>query len=508
MTVSDARIPGSPHALILGLGESGMAAAHWYVRMGWRVRVADTRTQPPVDDLQRAALTQAGCELRVGMSTFETALLEEISEVLISPGLSPRNPTVSDLLQEAKARDIPVVGEIELFARALDQLQREREYAPAVLAITGTNGKTTVTALTTHMLNAAGVRACAAGNIGPAALHALQTALDDDALPDAWVLELSSFQLETTHNLRPHAAAVLNISEDHVDWHGGLDNYITAKRQIFNHAQLAIVNRSDVQVAAMVDDIAGLQVRSFGIDLPILEGDLGLDSTQGLVWLAEAAATDFEEPAAGRRRRKNDPPPIRAEGRLNRLMPADALQIRGVHNSLNAQAALLLARSLDLPWAPLLRTLREYRGEPHRVAWVRTVGEVDFIDDSKGTNVGATLAALQGLGRRVVLIAGGLGKGQDFSVLAPAVAQHARAVVLLGQDADIIERALVGTGVPCVRAASLPEAVQEAARHAHTGDAVLLSPACASHDMFNDYRHRAAAFVAAVDELALERGEV
>jgi len=469
--------------------------------------VADTRSEPPYAERARRQLTPEACEFRFALDRFDAALLDDVQEVLLSPGLAPGDPAVAGLVQAARERGIPIIGEIELFARALVRLGDERAYAPKVLAITGTNGKTTVTSLTTWMLRSAGMRARAAGNIGPAALHALCEAIDQADLPDVWVLELSSFQLETTHQLAPHAAAVLNISEDHLDWHGSLDAYAAAKARIFARAGIAVVNRNDPRVADMVEDLAGQRVRTFGVDLPEFEGDLGLDGGQGLLWLAEAAPVDLDEPTAPRRR-KNAPEPGRNSGRLNRLMPADALQIRGLHNALNAQAALLLARSLDVPWAPLLRALREYRGEPHRVAWVRTVSEVDYIDDSKGTNVGATVAALQGLGRRVVLIAGGLGKGQDFSVLAPVVAQHARAVVLLGQDAGRIKEALARTGVPCVRVASLPEAVREAARQARPGDVVLLSPACASQDMFRDYRHRAEAFVEAVEELALERGEV
>nr|MBF0685836.1 UDP-N-acetylmuramoyl-L-alanine--D-glutamate ligase [Pseudomonas sp.] len=414
---------------------------------------------------------------------------------------------VAPLMRAARARDIPVVGEIELFAQALQALRESQNYLPDVLAVTGTNGKTTVTALTAWLVNAAGRSAVAAGNIGPAALDALMSALDGDCLPEVWVLELSSFQLESVRSLEPTAATVLNITEDHLDWHGTLDAYAATKARIFSRAKRIIVNRSDARVRAMVTRIDALNVCSFGVDEPQLAGDLGLEDGNGMAWLAEAAFDEIgHEPAP--RRKKGDAPAGREEGRLNRLMPADALQIRGRHNALNALAALQLARSLDLSWAPLLRALREYRGEPHRVSWVRNIAGVDFIDDSKGTNVGATLAALQGLGCPVVLIAGGDGKGQDFSPLTPAVAEHARAVVLIGRDAGRLDQALAPSGVLRVHEQTLPGAVSRAMALAQPGDAVLLSPACASLDMFADYRERAQVFTDAVNELALERGEV
>ncbi len=501
--MTDAMTP-SARTLVLGLGVTGLAAARWCERSGVPVRVADTRAHTPVLEEARAQLAEA--ELVLGQPRFEPALLEGVNRVVVSPGLALDSEAVAPLVQAARAAGIPVIGEVELFAQALAALQETSAYAPVVLAVTGTNGKTTVTALTALLINAGGLRAQAAGNIGPAALDALIAALDAGTLPDVWVLELSSFQLETLATLAPHASAVLNISEDHLDWHGDLDAYAAAKARIFSHAGIAIVNRDDARVRAMVERLDGPTVRSFGGDTPVLAGDLGIEADFSMAWLAEATIDEFgSEPPP--RRRKGEAPPPRGEGRLNRLMPADALQIRGRHNALNAQAALLLARSIGLAWAPLLRALRNYRGEPHRVAWVRNVGGVDFIDDSKGTNVGATLAALQGLGCKVVLIAGGDGKGQDFTPLAPVVALHARAVVLIGRDAERLQSALAPAGVPCELAADLPAATGRALALAHPGDAVLLSPACASLDMFRNYVHRADVFVDAVQELALARGE-
>ena len=501
----------APRALILGLGETGAASARWLARQGHALRLADTRATPPGLDALRAALGEADTDFRLGETAFATDLLAGVDQVVISPGLSPSDPAVAPLLAAAAGQGVEVVGEIELFARALAQLSAERGYAPRVLAVTGTNGKTTVTSLAGHLLVAAGMTARTAGNIGPAALTALLDALDKDELPQAWVLELSSFQLETTCSLACDAAVVLNVTQDHLDWHGDMASYASAKARLFAQARLRIVNRDDARVMGMVEAIEDRAVRSFGRDLPVLLGDMGLDDHNDVAWLSSAEPTDFDEPVApAPRRRKSGPvlPVPRAEGRLVRMMPADALRLRGTHNALNVQAALLLARSLELPWAPLLRAVREYAGQPHRMAFVRNIGGVDFINDSKGTNVGASVAGLEGLGQTAVLIAGGLGKGQDFAPLVPAVARHARAVVLIGQDGPAMAEALAASQVPCHQAPGLKEAVHLAMSLAEPGDAVLLSPACASMDMFRNYGHRGDVFIEEVRELAMERGEV
>lgn len=510
MTTPDAH-PVAPLVLILGLGETGVAAARWCARQGAALRVADTRDQPAGLASLRDALAQVSIDYRLGADALSPQLLEGVSQVVISPGLAPAQPPADALVREARERGIEVVGEIELFARALAELSAERGYAPSVLAITGTNGKTTVTALTRHLVQGCGMSVRAAGNIGPAALAALIDALDGDALPQVWVLELSSFQLETTASLSVDAAAVLNVTQDHLDWHGDMTAYAAAKARIFAHARVCVVNRDDPLVCAMVKTLQERSVRSFGHEAPQLVGDMGLDASHGVAWLAAGEPTDFEEPVAAPVRRRKDAPapvPVRAEARMVRMMPVEALRIRGLHNALNAQASLLLARSLELPWGGLLRAVREYEGEPHRMAFVRAVAGVDFIDDSKGTNVGATVAGLEGLGRKAVLIAGGLGKGQDFRPLIGPVASHARAVVLIGQDGELLGRTLAPAGVPCVAASSMDEAVRQAHALALSGDAVLLSPACASMDMFRNYSHRGQAFAAAVQELALEKGEV
>ncbi len=507
MCESSASVATPRHALIVGLGATGLAAARWLQRDRLRIRVVDSRVAPPQLEAARAALGDEA-EIRLAMPQFTADLLDDhVDLVVLSPGLSPASPALMPLLAAARERGLDVVGEVELFARALARLADTHDYHPRLLGVTGTNGKTTVTAATAYLLNECGVSASAAGNIGPAVLQALNDAIEAGTLPDVWVLELSSFQLETVDSLSLHAAVVLNLSEDHLDWHGDMTAYAAAKARILSMARQRIVNRDDAVVRTMVAGLTEPTVRSFGSDLPELAGDLGVDHTSGLAWLVAATEPGFgAEPPP--RRRKGQPEPGRDTGAVNRLMPVDALLLRGAHNWLNIQAALLLARSLDLPWAGLLRTVRHYRGEPHRMTWLRSVGGIDFIDDSKGTNVGATLAALRGLDRRVVLIAGGDGKGQDFRPLVPAVGSHARAVVLIGKDAAQLAAALEPSGVPLSYADSMVSAVTQAAGLAEPGDVVLLSPACASLDMFEDYRHRARVFTDAVEDLALERGEV
>jgi UDP-N-acetylmuramoylalanine--D-glutamate ligase len=493
------------HVLVLGLGESGLAIANWLARGGARLRVADTRVEPArLPDL-RAALPEAEF---VG-GPFAPQLLDGIDLVALSPGLAPVRD-LSAILPLAQQRAIPVSGEIELFAQALAALRAERGYAPKVIAITGTNGKTTVTSLTGLLCARAGLATQVAGNISPAALDALRAALDGDVLPQVWVLELSSFQLHTSGSLQADVATVLNLSQDHLDWHGDMEAYAADKARIFGPQTIRLLNRDDARVMQMASPLA--KVISFGSDEPQQADCFGLVNDNGMQWLAVAETTE-DDAEHGRKRRKKDQEALPVA--IKHLMPLDALQVRGRHNALNALAALALCRAIGLPLAPLLHGLREYRGEPHRVELVANVGGVDYYDDSKGTNVGATVAALNGLGAdqdqpRLVLIAGGDGKGQDFSPLAEPVAHHARAVILIGKDAAEVRAVLanVGPGVELVDCATLEQAVQKAAELARAGDSVLLSPACASLDMFRNYGHRAEVFVAAVRELALSRGEV
>ncbi len=398
-------------------------------------------------------------------------------------------------------------------------------YTPVVLAITGTNGKTTVTALTGQLIERGGKSVAVAGNIGPTLLDTLSAHLDAGTLPEAWVIELSSFQLDGVQGFEPAAATVLNLTQDHLDWHGDMPAYAQAKSRIFGKTALMVLNRDDPAVMAMlatagqepakpVEEVVNargarrapakpkaqrVQVRphvTFGASMPQRPGDYGIERVNGMSWLVRAHEADETQ-----KRKRGQV--VEEEIFVQRLMPADALRIRGRHNAMNALAALALANAADCPLGPMLYGLREYRGEPHRVEPVALIDDVEYFDDSKGTNVGATVAALGGLGedRRVVVILGGEGKGQDFEPLASPVRQYARAVVLIGRDAPLIEAALASTGVTLMHAGSMHEAVQMAARRAHPGDAVLLSPACASFDMFKNYPHRAAVFREAVQAL-------
>ena len=497
-----------PMVLVLGLGESGLAMARWCARHGCRLRVADTREVPP----NLSGLEAHGIDADFVGGPFSPVLLEGVELVAISPGLSPLAADLLPLITEAREKDIPVWGELEFFAQALKTLG-ESGYAPKVIAITGTNGKTTTTSLTGLLCERAGKKVAVAGNISPAALDKLTEAIDNTALPDVWVLELSSFQLETAHTFAPDAAVILNITQDHLDWHGGLDAYAAAKGRIFAPQTVRVLNRDDARVMALAakpakDGTAGespAPVITFGVTEPTRPGDYGLLRDNGIVWLVEAHDRDASDEPAPTRRRKGEtaaPPNLG----LKRLMPADALRIRGLHNAANALAAYALARAIDLPGAPLLHGLREYRGEPHRVELIASIEGIDYVDDSKGTNVGATVAALDGLAQRAVLIAGGDGKGQEFEPLAAPVMRWCRAVMLIGRDAPLIRAALADTGIALTDHATLEDATRAAAALAQPGDAVLLSPACASFDMFKGYAHRAAVFRSTVEDIAAERG--
>ncbi len=489
--------------LILGLGASGLAMARWCFRCGARVTVADTRQIPP----QLPALQKDVPAARFVAGELGSSLLTEASAraVFRSPGLSPES--VAGVQEAAQAQGLWTGGELSLFARALADLHASRGYQPQILGITGTNGKTTVTSLTGKLVERAGKSVVVAGNIGPTLLDTLAASLDADALPEVWVLELSSFQLDSVSDFEPTAATVLNLTQDHLDWHGSMPAYAQAKAKIFGQRGLMILNRDDSLVMALRP--APVRVRlqrpveremvTFGGDMPQRPGDFGIEQVNGMAWLVRAQEADETH-----RRRKNDEETLH----IQRLMPADALRIRGRHNAVNALAALALAGSAGCGLASMLYGLREYRGEPHRVESLGIVQDVEYFDDSKGTNVGATVAALNGLGadRKVVVILGGEGKGQDFGPLAQPVAQFSRAAVLIGRDAPLIRVALAGTGVPLLDAASMHEAVSMACQRAHAGDAVLMSPACASFDMFKDYQHRAEVFKEAVSQLAEAAG--
>jgi UDP-N-acetylmuramoylalanine--D-glutamate ligase len=474
------------NALVLGLGETGLSMARFLSRRGARVRVADTRDDPP----KLAALGEKVPQAELVLGAYRDESFAGIDLIAISPGVPLATPQV----RAAAARGVAVVGDIELFAQALragnggTRAARDRsggvqtppqDPRPQVLAVTGTNGKTTVTALTGAMCRRGGLATEVAGNISPAALDALMQCEDARRKPEVWVLELSSFQLETTRTLNPVAAAVLNLSEDHLDRYDSMDAYARAKARIFRGEGIQVLNRDDARSMNMA--VAGRKQMSFGLDAPSRAEDFGLLRVAGELWLAQGATP---------------------------LVAAKELPIAGLHNAANTLAALALTRALGESYTPLLAALRDFKGLPHRLEKVAELGGVAFYDDSKGTNVGSTVAALNGFaeltarGARVVLIAGGEGKGQDFAPLAGPVSRHARCVVLIGREAEQIARALGASGVALLRAGSMEEAVAQARAQAQSGDVVLLSPACASFDMFRNYQHRGEVFAGCVQEIA------
>ena len=492
--------------LVLGLGDSGLAMVRWCVRHGADVVVVDTREQPP----HLAQLRKEYPRVDFKHAAFDASLVEgqPIRAVFKSPGLTP--DSVAPVWQAAQAAGLWVGTELTLFAQALAELKTQQQYAPHVLAITGTNGKTTVTALTGQLLERAGQRVAVAGNIGPTLLDTLSSAMDleQDQWPQAWVLELSSFQLDQVDTFEPSAATVLNLTQDHLDWHGDMKAYAKAKAHIFGKHAYMVLNRDDPQVMAMLPTSVvktkgskqlPREVMRFGCDMPAQHGDWGLETVNGMTWLVRALDVDET-----RKPRSS----AESEIYLQRLLPVDALRIRGRHNALNAMAALALASSTGAPLAAMLYALREYRGEPHRMSSLAVLQDVEYIDDSKGTNVGATVAAINSVGadRRIILLLGGDGKGQDFSALQEPIQKYVRSMVLIGKDAVELRQVLQGAGVPMHDAASLEKAVKVCQGLAQTGDAVLLSPACASFDMFKNYVHRGEVFAHAVQELALDLG--
>ena len=507
--------------LILGLGASGLAMACWCANAGARVQVWDSREDPP----QAAALRERCPQVqRIGGELLADRV-HGLHGVFKSPGLAPHDARIAPLWEAAGAAGVRRGGELDLFVMALAQLKDETGYAPRLIAVTGTNGKTTTTALTALLVERAGRSVVAAGNIGPTLMDTLAARRVDGELPEVWVLELSSFQLADLAApsagegaFAPDAAVVLNVTQDHLDWHGDMATYAAAKARVFGPCGVIVITRADPVVCRRAPEpppakpargaarVAPRAVVRYGLDAPRRPGDFGLVVEGGMAWLARAQAGD-DTP---RRRRDEDED---QEILLQRLMPADALRLRGRHNASNALAALALASAIGCPLAPMLHGLREYRGEPHRVEFVARIGEVEAFDDTKGTNVGATVAALQGLGAerapaRLVVILGGDGKGQDFAPLAPAVAAYARAVALIGRDTPAIRQALASTGVPMQDHDTLEAATRWCFEQARPGDSVLLSPACASLDMFRNYVHRGEVFVQAVHQLAAEHGEV
>lgn len=497
-------------ALVVGAGESGLAVAEYLARQGVSVRLVDSRG---AEDLRGDGHLRLPAQVSLQLALpepFSADLLQGVDLLVPSPGLSPHGQkphSIAALLAAAEAAGVMVVTELDLFDWALDaSLER-----PPVLAVTGTNGKTTTAMLTAHLLRSAGLDAQQAGNVSPSLLRAFMDCQDAGRSPDVWVLELSSFQLALCQRFSPTASVILNLTEDHLDWHADMADYLAAKLRILGLPRpmgTVWLNREEPLLAAAVRErLAGqpapsrglpaVQVRSFGLG-PCPEGELGLGILQeGLDWIGHwpaASEARSTEPLAPRR-----------------LMPANALRIGGRHNLLNAMAALGLAMAVQADLAPMLHGLRAYLGEPHRLQVIAQLGGISFVDDSKGTNVGATVAALRGEDLPVAVILGGDGKGQAFGPLIEALADRGAIAICLGRDGPTIADLAEARGIQTLRVDTLPEAVQQAtsALKARIGEGrgqVLLSPACASLDMFRNYAHRAEVFASAVAEICEASG--
>jgi len=440
--------------VIMGMGKTGIACLRFLIKQGVTVRIMDNRPEPPY----LSTILQEFPQVTHCVGYFDPAWLAAAQQIVISPGLSLQEPA----LAEAQAKNIPIISEIELFARHVN--------AP-VVAITGSNGKSTVTTLVGEMAKQAGWRVAVGGNLGTPALDLLQ-----HPAPDLYVLELSSFQLETTNSLQPKAAVVLNISEDHMDRYANLDEYIAAKRRIYEYADTVVINLDDANVVAMLQP----HHKHLSFSLHPHRGNFTMTTGKK----GESCLAYLQDHS------------------IQPLLAIDEIRLQGAVMRSNILAALALGEAVGLPMSAMLDAIREFRGLPHRCEWVATSRGVAWFNDSKGTNVGASIAAIQGLERagRIILIAGGEGKGADFTPLAPVAIQHLKACVLIGRDAHLIAKALDRT-IPIFFATSMEDAVQQAEKLAILGDAVLLSPACASFDMFNSYAHRGEIFVAAVQKL-------
>lgn len=438
--------------VVAGLGISGVSAVNFLHEQGYQVAVTDSRPTPPGHD-------QIPADVKISFGKLDQELLLQAEEIILSPGLAPQLPEI----QAAIAKGISVVGDIQLLRRATDV---------PIVAITGSNAKSTVTTLMGLMAKDAGKKVAVGGNLGRPALDLLKDQ------PELLVLELSSFQLETTSHLNAEVAVVLNMSEDHLDRHGNMLGYHQAKHRIFQGVKKVVFNRDDALSRPLVPDTTPMQ--SFGLNAPDLNQYGVLRDADGTLWLARG---------------------------LQRLIKSSDLYIQGMHNVANALACLALGEAIGLPMESMLETLKHFKGLEHRCEYVKTVHDVRYYNDSKGTNVGATLAAIDGLGAaievkkgKVALILGGQGKGQDFTPLRSSIEKYAKVVVLIGEDAPVIEQAIQGA-TKILHAATLKEAVELCQRETQAEDVVLLSPACASFDMFKSYNDRGQQFVACVNSL-------
>ncbi len=474
--------------LVLGFGETGTAVAIWAAKNGFPVRIADTRDFPKgLEKFSLHNFDNAKIEYCLGKKKFNEKLLNGISQLVISPSFSPiRNP-IKKLIRKANSLGIEIVNEIEIFSRILYKLKSERGYSPNILAITGTNGKTTVTTLTGRLVKTLGLSVKIAGNIGPSALSALLESLDANKLPEVWVLELSSFQLWLPISLIPDAAVLLNVTQDHLDWHGNMKSYRSCKMRLLESAKTIIVNRNDHMLFEKIErQFDKRKIKSFGVDAPEELGDIGLEKFHdGILWLTSCDL---------RKKHCNIAGSITKEKK--RLFPIRKLKLKGMHNVLNVMAAFQLIGAIKPIYNnSLFNTAIQYAGEIHRLTFVCTKSGIDYIDDSKSTNVGSTVAALESMEKKSVLILGGISKNQDFSPLVLLAKNKVKAIILIGRDASLISSTTIKSQIPHFEVSNLSEAIKKSAALASAGDVVLFSPGCSSTDMFQNYLHRGQDFV-------------
>ncbi len=439
----------SGYVLVVGLGLTGMSVVRYMKSQGYDVVIVDSREEPPFMENAR----QEFPDIEIVTGQFDEALFMGATRIVVSPGVSLKE----EAIKHATSQGVEVVGDIELFAQAVEM---------PVIAVTGSNGKSTVVKLLGEMARTAGINAIVSGNIGVPVLDVI------DAEADMFILELSSFQLETLSSLKPVSAAVLNVSPDHMDRYDSYDEYVKSKQRIYQNCKVAVINCDDPEVLEM--QRGHKFVRGFTLDEPG-HGNFGLREFNGETWLCKGG---------------------------QKLIAEKAIKLSGRHNTANALAALALGEAANLPMADMLITLTRFSGLPHRTQWVAEIEGVDWVNDSKGTNVGASIAAINGVQTRnsLILIAGGISKDQDFTPLLEAARGKVRAIVLIGKDAPVIEQAISGE-IPSFYAKDMADAVKISADLAHPGDTVLLSPACASFDMFNGYEHRGEVFVSEVEAM-------
>ncbi|MBW0454595.1 MAG: UDP-N-acetylmuramoyl-L-alanine--D-glutamate ligase [Candidatus Kinetoplastibacterium crithidii] len=494
------KIQNNPLVMIVGLGDSGLHSALWCLYSGFDIIVVDSFPDSKgVVELQekfpsKNIIYYLGCK-----EEFQAEWLVGVAYIVISPGINPHKVFAKKIFAAANNKNIEIIGDIELFARALNFLKIEYDYKPKIIAITGTNGKTTVTSLTYEILKKSGVLACKAGNIGPPVLKALMNVLEQDILPEVWVLEISSFQLYTIKSLCADASVVLNLDFDHIDWHGTLDSYWDTKINLLRMSKISIINRNDQALRQKISDYK-IDSYSFGSDIPTDDSCFGLVIKEGTRWLVAFIGKDSNSSC----KISND---IIYKEDLKKgfnyyLLKSHLLKIRGIHNYTNVLASLQLISFIMPLTSPMLQAAYDYPGEPHRIQFVAEIGGVSYFNDSKGTNISATITALKSFDKKIILIMGGVGKNQDFSYICETIAECTKMVILIGVDSQKIFDAIKVTNIPCFFSFTMEEAVLKASSYASIGDVILLSPACASFDMFDNYSHRGKVFSDVVMNLA------